>query len=88
MPRATITSKGQVTLPKEVRTHLGVGTGDRVDFRIGPDGTVTVIPQQGSADRLFGLLCRRDLTGISVEDMDTAVSDSLTEDQARIRGGR
>ena len=43
MPRATITSKGQTTLPKEVRTRLGVDAGDQVEYRIAADGTVTVV---------------------------------------------
>jgi len=32
MPKATLTSKGQLTLPKEVRSRLGVAAGDQVDF--------------------------------------------------------
>jgi AbrB family looped-hinge helix DNA binding protein len=32
MTTATITSKGQVTIPTNVRTHLGIDTGDRVEF--------------------------------------------------------
>jgi antitoxin PrlF len=32
MPRSTITSKGQVTIPKEVRDQMGLKPGDRVDF--------------------------------------------------------
>jgi len=86
MPRATVTSKGQITLPKDIRMHLGVGAGDRVEFRIAPDGTVTVTPQSGSARRLFGVLCRPDRTGISVEAMDSAVSDALANDIERTRG--
>lgn len=33
MPTATVTSKGQITIPKAVRETLGVQTGDRVEFR-------------------------------------------------------
>jgi len=66
--------------------HLGVGAGDRVEFRIAPDGTVTVTPQSGSARRLFGVLSRPDRTGISVEAMDSAVSDALANDIERTRG--
>ena len=88
MPRATITSKGQITLPKEVRTRLGVDAGDQVDFRIAADGTVTVVPLQGSASRLSGFLHRRDLDGHSVEDMDRAIAQSVSEDDERIREGR
>lgn len=40
MPMATITSKGRITLPREVREHLHVGKGDRVEFEIERDGEV------------------------------------------------
>ena len=86
MPRATVTSKGQITLPKDIRMHLGVGAGDRVEFRITPDGTVTVTPQEGSVRRLFGILGRPDLADISVEAMDSAVADTLADDLERTRG--
>jgi len=88
MPRATITSKGQITLPKEVRTRLGVDAGDQVEFRIAADGTVTVAPLQGSVSRLSGFLDRRDLGVCSVEDMDRAIAQSVSEDDERIREGR
>jgi AbrB family looped-hinge helix DNA binding protein len=86
MPRATVTSKGQITLPKDIRMHLGVGAGDRVEFRITADGTVTVTPQSGSARRLFGFLGRQDLNGIPVEAMDSAVAETLADDLERTRG--
>lgn len=41
---AKLTSKGQVTVPVEVRRHLGVSPKDRVAFVIGDDGTVQVRP--------------------------------------------
>jgi len=40
---AKITSKGQITVPKEVREALGVGTGDRLHFTVG-DGQAVVTP--------------------------------------------
>jgi len=81
MPRATITSKGQITLPKEVRRRLGVDAGDQVEFRVAADGTITVVPLRGSALRLFSFLDRQ-------EDMDRAVAQSVSEDDERIREGR
>ncbi len=40
----TITTKGQVTIPKAMRDHLGLGAGDRVDFAYADDGSVRVQP--------------------------------------------
>lgn len=41
---STVTAKGQVTIPKELRERLGLQPGSRVDVREGPDGVVTLIP--------------------------------------------
>lgn len=35
---ATITSKGQITLPASIRKELKIGTGDKLDFEVTPDG--------------------------------------------------
>jgi antitoxin PrlF len=37
---ATVTSKGQVTLPKELRKRLGIQNGSRIRFNIPPSGPV------------------------------------------------
>ena len=44
-----VTSKGQVTIPKKVRDHLGIGPGTAVDFEPGPDGRVTLVTKAGRA---------------------------------------
>lgn len=41
---ATVTSKGQVTIPKAVRDFLGIGPGSKVEFRRVGDGSVVVVP--------------------------------------------
>lgn len=41
---ATVTSKGQVTIPKAVRDFLGIGPGSKVEFRRAGDGSVVVVP--------------------------------------------
>ena len=40
---ATVTSKGQVTIPKRVRDLLGIGPGSVVDFERGPDGRIILV---------------------------------------------
>ena len=42
MPTATVTSKGQVTIPRKVREALRLRPGDRIDFVLGEDGEVRV----------------------------------------------
>lgn len=56
MYSATVTSKGQITLPKAVRKHLKLETGQRVEFLIGDDGTVTVWPVTADVTSLKSVL--------------------------------
>ncbi len=70
---ATITSKGQTTIPKAIRTHLGLEPGDRVKFFLHPDGTVVLLPQRPTAS-LRGLL-RRQGRPVSVAAMHEAVAE-------------
>jgi AbrB family looped-hinge helix DNA binding protein len=44
----TVTSKGQVTIPKPVRDHLGIGPGSQVTFRRAPDGGIIIEKADGT----------------------------------------
>ena len=44
----TVTSKGQVTIPKPVRDHLGIGPGSQVTFRRAPDGSIIIEKADGT----------------------------------------
>ncbi|MDI1262779.1 MAG: AbrB/MazE/SpoVT family DNA-binding domain-containing protein [bacterium] len=44
----TVTSKGQVTIPKTVREHLGIVPGSQVEFRRAADGSVVVERADGT----------------------------------------
>lgn len=72
MPTATLTSKGQITVPKEVRAALGVQAGDRLAFRVLVDGSVLVEPEAVDPMSLFGLLGRARKSA-TVEDMNAAI---------------
>ena len=54
IPVATVTSKGQVTIPADVREHLGIKPKDRVQFEISEDGSVTVVPARSHVLASFG----------------------------------
>ncbi|HVY86117.1 MAG TPA: AbrB/MazE/SpoVT family DNA-binding domain-containing protein [Caulobacterales bacterium] len=73
MTAATLTSKGQLTLPKDVRTALGVGPGDRVDFVRMEDGNFAVLPATHSVKNLKGLM-PKPRKPVSLEDMDRAIA--------------
>lgn len=72
MPSASVTSKGQITLPKEIRDQLGVKTGDRVAFRQGHGGTIVVEAEITDLLTLRGAIRPR-VRGVSVEDMKDAI---------------
>jgi antitoxin PrlF len=86
MAIATVTSKGQITLPKEVREHLHLAEGDRVEFVI-EEGRVQVRPLAGSVRSLFGYLQDAERAAPSLEELDVRRVDSLIEDDERIRRG-
>lgn len=56
MATATITSKGQVTIPKDVRDALGLRQGDRVEFSVEEDGTIRIRRKTRSLLDLVGIL--------------------------------
>ena len=58
MPVATMTSKGQITMPRAVREQLKLKPGDRVEFLIGNDGKVTVWPVTADVTTLKGMVPR------------------------------
>ncbi len=77
MPSATITSKGQVTIPKSVRHSLGLEPGDRIEFFPGEKGEIIVRPVTRRVDDVFGSLQKTGQRQVSVEEMDKAVSKRL-----------
>ena len=73
MTTATITSKGQITIPANVRRALKVETGDRVEFVEVDPGRFEFFAATRSVQELkgmFGKAARR----VSIEDMNQAVA--------------
>jgi AbrB family looped-hinge helix DNA binding protein len=87
MPTSTVTSKGQITLPKEVREYFDLKAGDQVEFLIEP-GKVELRPVSGSIMSLYGILHRPGMRPASVEEMDEAVGRYLAEEDERIQKGQ
>ena len=72
MVTATVTSKGQITIPKVVRDELGLREGDRVAFRVLEDGPVIVEPETVDLLDLQGALKPR-RKGVTLAEMDAAI---------------
>lgn len=72
MATATVTSKGQITIPKEVRDALGLETGHRVSFRVREDRVVEMHPENEDLMSLCGIL-KPVVKGVTLEDMKEAV---------------
>ncbi len=72
MATATMTTKGQVTIPLDVRQRLGLDAGDRVEFVELESGGYAIKPAVEDVRSLKGLL-RKPAKPVSVENMNAAV---------------
>ena len=79
MPSATLTSKGQLTLPKVIRERLRVRAGDHVDFIVLDDGTIVVRAATVDVRELKGLLHRKGIKPLSVEQMNAVIRRRAAE---------
>jgi antitoxin PrlF len=82
MSIATITTKGQITLPKDVRMKLHLETGQKVDFRIDEkSGTLTLAPMNTTVNQVFGMLkAYRQKKPTTVEGMDAGIVEKIKKD--------
>ena len=85
---ATLTSKGQITLPKEIRDRLGLDAGSMLDFQILEDNTITVREVKPDARRIRGLLKSPHAIALTVAQMDKAVSQDLRDRRVPTRNAR
>ncbi|MEW6077592.1 MAG: AbrB/MazE/SpoVT family DNA-binding domain-containing protein [Thermodesulfobacteriota bacterium] len=79
MPLATITNKGQITIPKAVRQSLGLHTGDKLEFIINAQGEVLCKPVIKRVDDVFGSLNMPGRKPVSVKAMDAAIKQKIKE---------
>lgn len=73
MAIATMTSKGQTTIPQEIRSFLGLHTGDKLEFIIEDGGRVVLAPLTIHVSELKGML-PKPKKSISVEQMNKAIA--------------
>jgi antitoxin PrlF len=76
MATATVTGKGQITLPKIVRERLGVGAGDKVEFVETAPGTFRVVAATRDVRALKGLI-PKPAKPVTVEEMNRVLRFEL-----------
>lgn len=83
--QSKVTSKGQTTIPQEVREYLKLKPGDRINYVL-DNGLVRLIPKNRSIADLAGFLGKPPAgAGATLEDIDEAIGDYIAEDHERIR---
>lgn len=73
MTAATLTSKGQITIPSLVRAALGVEAGDRVNFIETEKGQFAIVAATQPVQSLKGLIAKP-TKAVSVEDMNKVIA--------------
>jgi len=71
---ATMTSKGQVTIPKPFRAALGLDSGDRIEFVELEKGQFAIIAATRSVQELKGLFRGKRSKPVSIEEMNAAIA--------------
>lgn len=82
MQTSRMTSKGQVTIPKEIREQLGIKPGEMVEFSSGPGRSVTLRPRNKSVSVIFGILKdrpRKRKEPMSIEEMEEVIARERTK---------
>lgn len=74
---SAITVKGQATIPKMIREHLGLKAGDRVKFFLHPDGSVVLLPKLPAA-ALRGIVKSRHRRPVTIKEMTKAVAEAAS----------
>lgn len=84
MSEATLTSKGQVTIPKAVREKLGLQTGDRIDF-VDTGKGIVLVPVTRDLRALRGILKGQVASPVTLEEMKQAIGDMAIRRSQRAR---
>jgi antitoxin PrlF len=74
---SSITSKGQTTIPAEIREQLGLQTGDRIAF-IKMEQGYLIIPRNRPVESIFGSLAEFAIPGTTIDDYDRSVGEGIS----------
>ena len=74
MPIGTLTTKGQITIPKAIRQHLKLRTGHQVEFYVDSSGQVILRPRNKDIRSLKGIVRSPHRRPVTVEEMNEAIA--------------
>ena len=75
----TVTDTGQITLPDEIRQHLKLVSGSRVEFVIDESGQVKIFPLTVAVESLSGIFHRPNISPATQDDIDAAISERAND---------
>lgn len=84
MATASVTSKGQITLPIAVRKKLRLHSGDQVEFIEREDGEFTVRAKKGNLMDFYGFF-KSNEKPLTEEEINDSIGAHLGADDARIK---
>ena len=76
---STLTSKGQITIPKQIRERLRLRKGHRVEFLVERGGRVVLVPRTRDVRSLKGIVRSANKRPVSVEAMNEAIAEGFSE---------
>ena len=81
MSLSTLTSKGQITIPKELRESMSIDAGDKIEFIINEQNEVVIKPITKKAIDVFGQLNKyKKNKPVSIEEMNEAIASQFKKD--------
>ncbi len=79
MALATLTTKGQITIPKIIRDSLKLNTGDKIEIVITEDRVAMIRPVSKKVDDIFCKLYKSGRKAVSIETMDDAIKNRMRD---------
>ena len=79
MTIATVTTKGQVTIPKKIREALCLYPGDKIEITVTKEREAIIRPISKKVDDIFCKLHKLGGKAISVEEMDSAIKKRIKD---------
>jgi AbrB family looped-hinge helix DNA binding protein len=76
MASATLTSKGQITIPASVRAVLGLKAGTRIEFVEISKGRYEIIPATISIQSMEGMFYKPGQRAVTIEEMNEAIAEA------------